>query len=185
MTESSNVELEHLMKKAQSGDASAYAELFRTITPIIKNYLFKKISDQSYVEDILQEILISIHKASNTYDTERPFLKWMFAIVYFRVNDYLRKYYKNPLKGSVDISTVSEFGIIEDVTFEDNMSEYIDVLMKDLPEKQKAVVTMMKLEGYSAEETAEKLEMSVSAVKVSAHRAYKSMAVKAKQIKEE
>lgn len=185
MTDSSNLELEVLMKKAQNGDSSAYSELFTTITPIIKSYLFKKISDQSAIEDILQEILISIHKASNTYDTERPFLKWMFSIVFFRVNDYLRKYYRNPLKGSLDISTISEFDSIGDVTFEENISEYIDVLMKDLPEKQKTIVTMMKLEGHSAEETGEKLNMSVSAVKVSAHRAYKTMAIKAKQIKEE
>ncbi len=37
---------------------------------------------------------------------------------------------------------------------------------------------MMKIEGYTAKETAERVNMSESAVKVAAHRVYKDLAKK-------
>lgn len=56
--------------------------------------------------------------------------------------------------------------------------EYLSKILDSLPEKQKKIVTMMKIEGYTAEDAAKKMNMSVSAVKVAAHRAYKSLALK-------
>jgi RNA polymerase sigma-70 factor (ECF subfamily) len=45
--------------------------------------------------------------------------------------------------------------------------------MRSLPERQHEIVRLMKLDGLSVRETAERLNMSVPAVKVAAHRAYK------------
>ena len=44
-----------------------------------------------------------------------------------------------------------------------------------LPEKQRQILLLVKVEGYSMAETAQKLGMTETAVKVSAHRAYKKM----------
>ena len=49
----------------------------------------------------------------------------------------------------------------------------IEEAMSSLPEKQRVIVELMKIEGYTAKEVAKKLDMSESAVKVSAHRTYK------------
>ncbi len=45
----------------------------------------------------------------------------------------------------------------------------------ELPERQRRVVELMKLEQRTAREVAEILDMSESAVKVTAHRAYKTL----------
>ena len=47
----------------------------------------------------------------------------------------------------------------------------IEDAFDSLPDQQKKVVELMKIKGYSAEEVSQKTGMSVSAVKVSAHRA--------------
>ena len=45
-------------------------------------------SDQ---EDLLQEVLMSVHAARATYDPARPFIPWLKAIVVNRVIDFVRR----------------------------------------------------------------------------------------------
>ena len=46
-------------------------------------------------------------------------------------------------------------------------------MLNVLPDRQRKIIIMMKIEGHSAEDTARALNMSVPAVKVAAHRAQK------------
>jgi RNA polymerase sigma-70 factor (ECF subfamily) len=65
-----------------------------------------------------------------------------------------------------------QINLSADVTSAENMSEYrkVEEKLASFPEKQQEVFRMMKIEGFSAEEVAKKKGMSISAVKVSAHR---------------
>ena len=171
--------LEELMRLAQQGDKKAYASLFREITPLLQGFVGKRLNNPSDVNDVVQEILLSIHHAGHTYDTDRPFKTWMFTIARYRLNDYLRKLYGKEGRVNVNFDDLAyEISSSENVTKQHEDREYLDKMLDSLPEKQRKIVTMMKIEGYTAEETAKKMKMSVSAVKVSAHRAYKALATK-------
>ena len=61
------------------------------------------VNSASEVDDLLQEILISIHKARHTYDGERPYKPWAYAIAKFRLQDYLRAHYADQLHHAVDV----------------------------------------------------------------------------------
>ena len=178
-TKEAECSLENLMQKSQQGDKSAYGQLFYEITPILRSFISKKINRQEDVEDIVQEILISVHKAGHTYDTDRPFKAWMFAIARYRLNDHLRNVYKKREYGQdVNFDDVSyDLPNKENVTERYENQEYLSSLLEHLPEKQQKIVVMMKIEGYTAKETAAKLNMTESAVKVSAHRAYKALSL--------
>lgn len=54
------------------------------------------------------------------------------------------------------------------------MQDLHDALAQ-LPDKQRKIINMMKLDGYSVAETATEMKMSESAVKVAAHRGYRKM----------
>ena len=92
--------LENLMMEAQQGNQKAYAQLLRDITPLIQNFLKGKLSNADDVHDVTQEVLISVHKASKTYDPSRPFKTWLFAITRYRLNDHLRSVYAKRAKGT-------------------------------------------------------------------------------------
>ena len=170
--------LEGLMRLAQSGNKKAYADLLRAITPLIKAFVAKRISNTADVDDVVQETLLSIHHAGHTYDTNRSFKVWMFTISRNRLNDYLRRNYKNRTFTEISLNDLTFEISADDVTEGPIQSEYIDKILDLLPEKQREIISMMKIEGYTAEDTAKKMNMSVSAVKVAAHRAYKLLAVK-------
>lgn len=163
---------EALMRQSLDGDQRAYAELLRETARLLRPFLSRRLSFDSEVEDLLQEILISIHKARHTYDGERPYKPWAYAIAKFRLQDYLRKHYADQLRHAVDISEL-ENNLHEDVTESAISYESISGEIHKLPEKQAAILQLMHQEGYTAKEVAQKLGMTESAVKVAAHRAYK------------
>ena len=166
--------LAQMMRRAQSGDKSEYTKLLKEISPLIRGFIYNRIGSGPDSEDILQEILIGIHRSSHTYNTDRPFTNWMFAIASHKLKDYLRAYYRKKALKEVDFDKISDF-ITEAVTDDTSASEVLTELLEKLPEKQRNIVYMMKIEGYSSSDVAKKMGMSVSAVKVTAHRAYKTL----------
>jgi RNA polymerase sigma-70 factor (ECF subfamily) len=160
------------MKQALAGDKAAYSELLRETARLLRPYFSKRLSFDSEVDDLLQETLISIHKARHTYDGERPYNPWAYAIAKFRLQDYLRMHYADQLRHAQDISELESF-LHEDVTETPISYESISGEVQKLPEKQATILRLMHQDGYTAKEVAEKLGMNESAVKVAAHRAYK------------
>ncbi|MBI1285401.1 MAG: sigma-70 family RNA polymerase sigma factor [Thiobacillus sp.] len=172
---------EELMRLAQQGDRKAYGALFHAITPLLRSFVSNRVRNYPEAEDVVQEILLSIHRAGHTYDTGRPFKTWMFAIARYRLNDHLRRIYRNTGHSHISLEDLDNEIASPDVTERRDQSEYLDQMLSTLPKKQRKIVVMMKVEGHTAEETAIAMNMSVSAVKVAAHRAYKVLARKAKQ----
>jgi RNA polymerase sigma-70 factor (ECF subfamily) len=156
--------------KAQKGDKVSYASLLRDISPYIRNVVTPTLSNLDWVDDVVQEVLLSVHKSLHTYDPKRSFKPWLYSIIIFRKTDFLRKYYSSRSNKSQELidSNFSE----ENVTNFEFAGELKDIedALSSIPEKQAALFTMMKVEGYTAKEVAQKMDMTESAVKVSVHR---------------
>ena len=164
-------ELSELAGLAQSGDKKAYNKLLTLSIPYIQKVLYGSLSNVDSIEDITQEVLISIHKALKTYSPERKFTPWLYSIIQFRRIDYLRKYYSKRQNVTTDLEN-QEF-INNHVTNTNHIGEYKDIeaALNALPKKQRNVFQLMKIQGHTAQEVADQTGMTVSAVKVSVHRA--------------
>lgn len=169
-----NDNLAELMRQALAGDQRAYAELLRETARFLRPFLARRLSADSEIDDLQQEILISIHKARHTYDGLRPYKPWAYAIAKFRLQDHLRTHYADQLRHAADISEL-ENNLPADVTETAISYESISGEIEKLPEKQAAILRLMHRDGYTAKETAQKMGMNESAVKVAAHRAYKTL----------
>lgn len=162
---------------AQEGNARAYNRLLSDIAPFIRNYLIGGLANPDWAEDITQEVLISVHKSLKTYSPERPFRPWLMAIVNFRRTDFLRKHYNS--RGDKQAPLDDYEFQKKHVTNPEHAGEYKDVekALDTLPAKQRKVFEMVKIHGYTAQEVANEMNMSVSAVKVSAHRTMNKLKV--------
>jgi len=160
------------MRESLAGDQRAYSVLLQETSRMLRPFLAKRLSFANEVDDLLQEILISIHKARHTYDGSRPYKPWVYAIAKFRLHDHLRAHYSDQLRHADDLSELEDF-LHENVTESAISYESISAEVQKLPEKQAAILRLMHQEGYTAKEVAEKIGMKESAVKVAAHRAYK------------
>jgi RNA polymerase sigma-70 factor, ECF subfamily len=163
--------LQALMRQSLDGDQRAYTMLLQETSRLLRPFLARRLSFTNEVDDLLQEILISIHKARHTYDGNRPYKPWVYAIAKFRLQDHLRAHYSDQLHHADDLSEMEEF-LHAPVTESAISYESISGEVQKLPEKQATILRLMHQDGYTAKEVAEKIGMKESAVKVAAHRAY-------------
>jgi RNA polymerase sigma-70 factor, ECF subfamily len=165
-----DVGLEERMRLALAGDKRAYSSVLQETARLLRPYLARRLNLTSDVDDVLQDILVSIHKSRHTYDSKRPYLPWVFAIAKFRLADYLRGHYHDKLRHAAELSDTDA---MYDVTNSSFTYESIKGEIEQLPQKQAIILQLMHEEGYTAREVADKVGMKESAVKVAAHRAYK------------
>ncbi len=166
--------LKSLFCSGIKGDSASYRQFLQVISSRIRHSVMKKIPMKD-VEDVVQEVLISIHKASHTYDGERPIIPWVYAITQFRINDHLRKIYSRA-KREIAVENFDDIEMKFCVTNEATQSEHdIDGALSEVPEKQKKILNMLYVDGYTAKEAGKLLDMKETTVKVAAHRAIKKI----------
>jgi RNA polymerase sigma factor (sigma-70 family) len=170
---------ETLMQSAQAGDSQAYARLLREITPhlhamIRRQRQFLPAED---IEDLVQDVLMSLHAVRATYDPSRPFMPWLAAIARNRLADGARRYVRQKAH-EVNVEeypvTFSEEGTnIDSEVYRD--PEALKQAIQTLPAGQREAVEMLKLRQMSLKEAAIASGTSVGALKVSVHRAMSAL----------
>lgn len=165
-----------LMAAAQDGDGAAYGRLLSEITPMLRRIVRRRWGDTD-CEDIVQEVLISLHRVRHTYDPQRPFIPWLMAIAQFRVADAARKSARRNVHERPEWSF--EFGLPDVAADEPDEPQGDPQLLRraiaDLPEGQRRAVELLKLEERSLKEAAAETGMSVGALKVAVHRGLKAL----------
>ncbi len=162
------------MQAVQNGDAQAYVHLLKRITPRLQQMVRgqRRFLDAADIDDIVQEILTSLHAVRATYDPRRPFMPWLMAIARNRLADSGRRHARqNAHEVLVDELPVTfseeETNILE--TYGD--PEALRRAIKTLPPGQQEAVEMLKLREMSLKEAASASGASTGALKVSVHRA--------------
>ncbi len=172
-----DTEMVALMVAAQGGDKRAYHQLLTSLMPPLQSFIARRINTDSERDDLLQEILISIHKARHTFDASRPLMPWVMAIARFRLMDHLRRHYqqRDMIHASPDIIEETQSDDTPDVTEQTAAREWLKRLLSHMKPRTRTILTRLHIEGYTAKEVGDELGMSESAVKVAAHRALKTI----------
>jgi RNA polymerase sigma-70 factor (ECF subfamily) len=166
------------MVRAQDGDQLAYARLLKAIVPIIRGMVRRKIyQDDAFVEDVVQDVLLTVHRVRHTYDPARPFLPWLAAIVSARAIDALRA--RGRRQGWEVSDEEAMFAHPDGSAAEaaDNLAAHqqLDSLLSRLPDRQRRMVEMVHLRELSLAEAATASSMTLSAVKSLLHRAFTTL----------
>lgn len=165
----------NLMVSAQAGNESDYHRLLTELTGVIHNFLRSRLGNNHFIEDCVQESLIAIHQARHTYDRRRPFRPWLFAIVRHKAIDTLRKQNtRQKITGQYqgEQAVLSQTSQQSEVENEIIRGRLLDALSKEYRD----VLVLTKIIGFSIAETAEKLDIPRSLVKVRVHRAISKLA---------
>jgi RNA polymerase sigma-70 factor (ECF subfamily) len=162
-----DAQLSELMRAAQQGDAVAYTTLLEAIAPRIRQIVGARrhFAGQHVVEDLVQDVLLSVHSVRATYDASRPFGPWLLALIRNRLADGARRYARHSREIGVDDL---------DVTFAGDPEAMLQAIDR-LPPGQRQAVELMKLKGLSLKEAAAESGLSVAALKVATHRAIASL----------
>jgi len=79
------------MRAAQAGDRAAYDALLRSCIPLIKHMARRHGIRSHSVDDVVQDTLLTLHRARYAYDPSRSFTGWLSTIARRRAIDGLRR----------------------------------------------------------------------------------------------
>ncbi|MCJ2185634.1 sigma-70 family RNA polymerase sigma factor [Novosphingobium beihaiensis] len=159
-----------LMRAAQNGDKQAYAVLLEQAAKWLRRYFRRRIALEK-LDDLVQEVLLSVHAKRSTYDPDRPFYPWLAAIARYRWVDYLRAEYRTQTQELLE-DTASEESAEEPVMARISL----DRLFDQLSPAQAEAIELVKIEGYSVAEASERSGQSQSLIKVNVHRGIRKLA---------
>ncbi|AGN85358.1 MULTISPECIES: sigma-70 family RNA polymerase sigma factor [Enterobacteriaceae] len=169
--EAARDEWPQLMALAQSGDSQAYTRLLKALVPVIRSLARKHIADEELVEDVIQDVLLTVHRVRHTYDPGAPFLPWLMAIANARAVDALRKRGRHQQR---EIASETDIPLLA-TSMEPPSHDELAVLLNQLPARQREVVEHVHLREMTLAETATQQNLTVAAVKSLLHRALSNL----------
>jgi RNA polymerase sigma-70 factor, ECF subfamily len=161
-----------LMRLGQTGDQVAYASLLVLLTDVTRRFVRARVGNAVWIDDVVQETLLAVHRGRQTYDSTRPFAPWFYAIASSRFIDVLRRE-KRVATREVSSDMLPELVPAGNTSEETVDVEAIHAAVRSLPARQREVIEQLKFEERSVRDVAGRLKMTESAVKVTAHRGYR------------
>ena len=171
-TRASEEQLKALMVRGLDGDAAAQNALLTALVPLLRSFFGRRLRGaDDDVEDLVQETLIAVHTRRATYDRDRPFTAWAYAVARYKMIDHFRR-----SKNHVPFEDLEEILVAEG--FQEAASAQMDVdkLLDQSSPKQARAIRQTKIDGLSVAEAAESAGISEADVKVSVHRGLKALA---------
>jgi len=170
------------MAAAQQGDAPAYETLLRDLRPLLRDFVRRRI-DEPGAEDVVQTVLLSLHRARHTYRQEQPFAPWLWAIARNAVTDARRRHGSRqgreeplPEDDALYAGVQATRPPAEDGRQAGALpARDLERALARLPAIQREAVVLLHLEGLSVNEAAVRARVSPGALKVRAHRAYRAL----------
>jgi RNA polymerase sigma-70 factor (ECF subfamily) len=129
----------------------------------VRNIIYLTLGDSDAVDDIAQEVFITVYKNLKNFRFESLFTTWLYRITVNKCKDHLRK--KNVRKIFVPIKEASGELRNDSVTEQSDISKLVMNAISKLPQKLKIPLLLKDIEGFSYQEIAETMECEIGTVK--------------------
>jgi RNA polymerase sigma-70 factor (ECF subfamily) len=163
------------MRAERRGDAFAYERMLKEVATALRRSLAPRLGRVGLgaheAEDLVQEILIGLHRKRHSWDPARPFLPWLHAITRYKLIDFTR-HRRSETRRRVDLPLEDWLEIVEQPADEANRSMWeVDRHLAVLPAGQRKIVRAIAIEGASVRNVALGLATSEGVVRMTIHRA--------------
>lgn len=173
-----------LLGRLQARDEAAFAEVVREWSPSMLRLARMYVATQAVAEDVVQEAWLGVLRGIDRFEGRSSLKTWVFRIL---VNRAMTRGAREARTVPVDEPAVDPARFTPDgawaappVRWDEQpeaalrSAETLEVVRRaiaELPERQRAVITLRDLEGWDAEETRNALELSETNQRVLLHRA--------------
>lgn len=182
MSDADQILIEWIVAVRDEADQDAFAEIVYSFQDAVYNLCYRMLGERTEAEDATQEAFIRAYNNIDRYDMNRSFKTWLLSISSNHCIDRLRKRrlkylsLDEPLPGSMELALTSDQVSPEAQTMRDEQSEYIQTMLSDLSEDDRAGIILKYWYDYSYAEIAEVLDTTESAIKSRLFRARRALA---------
>ncbi len=175
VTETQDAALARLMVSAQAGDQRVYGALLRSCVPLAAATIRRTGVAADRVDDAVQDVLLTIHRARASYDPARPFLPWLRAIAQRRAIDAMRLYGRTGARELADedayLNHASGAKAADEALIAADDAKRLRQAVGTLPPGQKQAIDLIGLSERCLDEAAGTTGRTKGALKVNFHRA--------------
>lgn len=163
--------LTQLMNRYVDGDTAAFEELYVRLAPHVRRRLLRLAGPEG-VDDLVQQTFMKMHRARHQWRRDTLVRPWVMTIARHLATDSLRA------RGArrdrlTDDGVLPELDqVLSDAPCREARAKAVRAAIEALPESQRSVVELHKLEGQSFDDIAQTLGISSGTARVRAHRAY-------------
>jgi len=174
-----------LVRQAKDGDKEAFESLVRRHQSRVFAVAGGILRNREDVEDIAQQVFLKAYFSLKRFDQRAAFSTWLYKITLNECWDLLRKRKVRPLVLEVDLSEeqAREYQAAKEVAdgrpdASDRLAarERVEQLLECLEERDRSMLVLKEVQGFSVEEIAEVLELNANTVKVRLFRARQRIA---------
>jgi RNA polymerase sigma-70 factor, ECF subfamily len=169
-----------LVRRAQRGDKEAFEVLVQRHQHRVFAVARGILKRQEDVEDIAQQVFVKAYFSLKRFDQRAAFSTWLYKITVNECWDLLRKRKARPLVYEADFSEdqSKQFSATEqqadtgpDTSERLAIRQRLDTMLAQLDERDRAMLILKEVEGFSVEEIANSLGLNANTVKVRLFRA--------------
>ncbi|MFQ6039423.1 MAG: sigma-70 family RNA polymerase sigma factor [Candidatus Poribacteria bacterium] len=158
-------DLKSLIISAQIGNLDAFGKIVLKFQDMAMGYAYSILGDFHLAEDAAQEAFIEAYQNLRALRKPDAFLAWFKKIIFKHCDRFRRRQRVEILPLETAVNTPSDEKNPLEIIEERELKENVLAMIRRLPDNQRIVTTLFYINGYSQNEIADFLEISVAAVK--------------------
>lgn len=170
---------EELVEKIKKGDIDAYEEIIKKYENKVCGIIYHMIKNQNDVEDLVQEVFIKVYKNLSKFKGDSSLYTWIYKITVNLCLDEVKKrkniiYLDEKLEvedGELERELPSSDKTQVELYEEKELKEKLHKCIGKLPEKQRVMIVLRDIKGFSYEEISEITSVKLGTVKSQINRA--------------
>ncbi len=170
---------EELVEKVKKGDADVYEKIIQKYQSKVFGLIYNMTKNQNEIEDLAQEVFIKIYKNLGKFKGESSLYTWIYKITVNLCLDEMKKrknviYLDEKIEvddGEVNRELPSEDKSQEELYEEKELQEKLHNCINKLPEKQRVMIVLRDIKGFSYEEISKITDVKLGTVKSQINRA--------------
>jgi RNA polymerase sigma-70 factor (ECF subfamily) len=162
-----------LIKRFIDGDETVFGELIKRHKDKVRNIVYITLSNSNSVDDIAQEVFITVYRHLKNFRFESQFTTWIYRITINKCKDHLRKI--NVRKIFLPLKDDEEEPVFESINEDSDIKQIVRNAIATLPDKLRIPLVLKDIEGFSYQEIADTMECEIGTVKSRIFRAREAL----------
>ena len=165
-----------LIRRFIDGDESTFKVLMLKHKDKVRNLVFLTMGNRELVDDVSQEVFISVFNKLKFFRFESQFTTWLYRITVNKCKDHLRKIKIRSIFVPIK-DTDENIGGFTKPSENIDVKEVVQAAIEKLPEKLKVPLVMREMDGLSYKEIADQLFCEVGTIKSRIFRARETLKI--------